>query len=81
MFGTSAMTPPSAYYPGSSSSMSFYHPPMFSQTPQITVHHLQFSQSHQYEDDDHDESHQQDQPDPEDDLHMELEDINNFLLT
>ena len=28
MFGTSAMTPPSAYYPGSSSSMSFYPPPI-----------------------------------------------------
>jgi len=59
MFGTSAMTPPSAYYPGSSSSMSFYPPPMPSQTPQTTVHHLQFSQSHQHEDDDHDEPHQQ----------------------
>ena len=35
MFGTTTMTPPSAYYPGSSSSMSFYPPPMPSQSPQI----------------------------------------------
>jgi len=33
MVGTSAMSPPSVYYPGSSSSMSFYPPPMSSQTP------------------------------------------------
>jgi len=50
MFGTTAMTPPSAYYPGSSSSMPFYPPPMPSQSPQIP----QTVQSHQDEDDDDD---------------------------
>jgi len=59
MFGTLAMAPLSACYPGSLSSMSFYPPPMFSQTPQTTLHHPQFSQSHQYEDD---EPHQQQPP-------------------
>jgi len=56
------MTPPSAYYPGSSSSMSFYHPPMPSQSPQIP----QNVQSHQDEDDgdddDDDDEPQQQQP-------------------
>jgi len=57
MFGTSAMIPPSVHYPGSSSSMPFYSPPMPFQTPQTTVHRPQFSQSDQDEDDD--EPHQQ----------------------
>jgi len=51
MFGTTIMTPPSAYYPGSSSSMPFYPPPMPSQSPQIP----QNVQSQQDEDDDDDD--------------------------
>jgi len=35
---------------------------MPSQTPQITIHHPQFFQSHQHEDDDHDEPHQEQPP-------------------
>ena len=42
--------------------MSFYPPPMSSQSPQITVHHPQNVQSHQDEDDDYDDEPQQQQP-------------------
>jgi len=49
---------------GSSSSMPFYHPPMPSQSPQITVHHAQNPQSHQDEDDDGDDDDQPQQQQP-----------------
>jgi len=55
MFRTTTMTPPSAYYPGFSSSMPFYPPPMPSQSPQIP----QNVQSQQDEDDDDDDEPQQ----------------------
>ncbi|QCD81023.1 hypothetical protein DEO72_LG2g1347 [Vigna unguiculata] len=60
MVGTTTMTPPSAYYPGSSSSMPFYPPRMPFQPPQIP----QTVQSHQDDDDDDDPQQQQPQTRP-----------------
>jgi len=61
MFGTTTMTPSSAYYPGSSSSMSFYPPPMPSQSPQIPQN-IQSQQDEDDDDDDDDDDEPQQQP-------------------